>query len=168
MKKYILTSILLVIVLIGVMFYVNIDKKEYQSLNTYKYDKKCSYVNVETVDEDTIESTNFVYITLDNLNLKKVVYQTLLNKSDYINNFDMLKDILKMYDGIQGISYKVYETKDNYVTEIIYDYTNLDLNKVKSSLGNLIEDTSILAKAKKLPITYEDFYKSELTQYECK
>ena len=168
MKKYILWCTLAVVLFIGVLFYINIDKKEYQKLNTFKYDKKCSRINVETVDEDVIESTSYVYITLDGLNLKEVVYQTLLNKSDYINNYDMLKDILKMYDGISGIKSDVYETKDNYVTEVIYDYTNLDLDKVKSSLGNLIEETSILAKTKKLPITYEDFYKSELTEYECK
>ena len=168
MKKYILTSVVLVVILIGVMFYMNIDKKHYEKLNTFNYDKKCSRINREQVDEDVVESTSFVFIKLDQLNVKEVVYQTLLNKGDYINNFDMLDDILKMYDGINGISYKVYETKDNYVTEVKYDYTLLDLDKVRTSLGNLLEDTSIFKATKKLPITYEAFFKAELSEYECK
>lgn len=168
MKKLFISSFLIVLVVICILFITGNKKPKYKELKKYKSDILCTYNFQDSVDDEVSSSHSNAYITLDKLNVSRIIYQSILEKSSIYSNVDMQKELLTMYDNIDGISYDVYETKNNYVIEITYDYTKLDLNTIKTKLNGILDDASILMTEDKLPITFETLKKHDLKDYECK
>ncbi len=136
----------------------------------YEADEVCKKDLVENIDGEDIVSSSIVYLNYDESNLvKKAIYQSISSIQD-INNYtyetySYIKDI---YSNIDGVEVDYYDTSQNLVLEIAYDYESIDLNLFKENLESILDQNSLLAKVKKLPVEVSEFKKIELAGYDCK
>ena len=127
-----------------------------QEIKVYEADEVCKKDLVENIDGEDIVSSSIVYLNYDESNLvKKAIYQSI----------SYIKDI---YSNIDGVEVDYYDTSQNLVLEIAYDYESIDLNLFKENLESILDQNSLLAKVKKLPVEVSEFKKIELAGYDCK
>ncbi len=126
-----------------------------QEIKVYEADEVCKKDLVENIDGEDIVSSSIVYLNYDESNLvKKAIYQSISSIQD-INNYtyetySYIKDI---YSNIDGVEVDYYDTSQNLVLE---------------NLESILDQNSLLAKVKKLPVEVSEFKKIELAGYDCK
>ena len=146
------------------------EELDIQEIKVYEADEVCKKDLVENIDGEDIVSSSIVYLNYDESNLvKKAIYQSISSIQD-INNYtyetySYIKDI---YSNIDGVEVDYYDTSQNLVLEIAYDYESIDLNLFKENLESILDQNSLLAKVKKLPVEVSEFKKIELAGYDCK
>lgn len=146
------------------------EKLDRQEIKVYDADEVCKKDLVENIDGEDIVSSSIVYLNYDESNLvTKAIYQSISSIQD-INNYtyetySYIKDI---YSNIDGVEVDYYDTSQNLVLEIAYNYESIDLNLFKENLESILDQNSLLAKVKKLPVEVSEFKKIELAGYDCK
>lgn len=144
--------------------------EENKSIPEYDHDIKCVSHIEEENDGDLETYTSNIFITLDdNKNVTSAIYQsisesTLLDKS----TLELTNQFLNIYKDIKGIEASSDIIDNKLIITIKYDYSNIDLVSTKKKLGSILDDNHIFKKVNKLPFSYEDYKKYELTNYECK
>ena len=77
-----------------------------------------------------------------------------------------VKEFYKLYDGLNGITTDVYLSSNYLISTIEYDFTKLELDKVKKELGAILDEESFLNEGK-LPINYKTYIDEYLSEYKC-
>lgn len=146
---------------------VSCAKKENKKIKEYDAMMKCRKEFKEVIDDDNITSISNIYLNYDEDGMvKNAIYQSI---SDYSSTKDinMYEEIIKIYNSLSGIKANINIVNDSVVLEIEYDYQEMDLDEIKDKIGNMLDDDSLLMKAKELPISLDEFKKIELNNYEC-
>ena len=145
-------------------------EEEKKAIPLYDSDIVCSAVIEEENDGDVENFVSNVYIWLDKKkNVTETIYQnisesTLLDKA----TLELTNQFLDIYKNIKGIEASSDVIDNKLIITIKYNYNEMDLNATKKELGTIIDDSSIFKKVKKLPFSYDDLKKYELSGYECK
>lgn len=138
-------------------------------INTYDTKMICKQIFSEEVDEEVIESQSIIYVDYNDKNyVTKAIYQSISDNSNYDGYVqESLNYLINIYNEMEGISARKYTVDNKFIFEIIYDYDKIDLEDFRSKLGNLIDTTSVLGKATKLPVNLSEYQEYELEGYKC-
>ncbi len=163
--RYFLLSLLIVFILTG----CSKGEDNEKVINKYDANLVCKKHMEEIHDGEINSSESVIYIYYDESKfVNKAIYQSITNLDD-ASSYDIqaYDDIKEMYDSIDGCEAHYYKTKNELVLEIKYNYEKLDLNSFKEKLGNILDDTSLFAKVKAIPVKLEVFKNIEVNDYEC-
>lgn len=164
-KKVIIGVILLIIIVIIILIKSNNHKKEVglDEIPTYKADLICSFSGSDTYEDMVEEYSIKAYLSLKDNYVTKAILVSVSNGGALYQNQDYLRD----YNAVEGISASSNIKGNSLVTEVIYDYENIDLGEVKDKLGYLLIDDSIFNKTESLPVTLEEYKEYQLKDYIC-
>lgn len=142
---------------------------EKKKVNEYEASEVCRLVTRDEIDGDIYISESVVYLDYDvDLFVKSAIYQSISNLSDVSSyTYEAYEYIKELYSDVDGVEVTYYETKDNLVLEIKYNYDIISLESIRDHLGGLLDQNSILANADSLPIKVDAFKDIELNEYDC-
>lgn len=167
--------IYIIIIIINIICLCNISNNRNNNDNSSEeppsYDAKmvCIKNTDSLVDEESVSSTSKIYINYDDNNVLDSTYQIItVSDSFYKSRIEMIQGYLNLYNGINGITYNVYQYNNSIVTTIKYDYTKIDLNILRTKLGSILDEDSIFNNIDYLPFSLDTYKKYELYDYSCK
>lgn len=164
-KKSLIVIIILILIIVLVLSMP--EKKAYEKaleIPEYQSDILCSMNGVDKLEDTEYSYTLNVYLTLKDEFVTKAIYQSISTNTDYTLNLEYMN----LYNTIDGINGDIQEYGDKMVLTITYNYEVIKLSEIKNKVGNLLSDDSLFKKAKKLPVSYEDFKEYELSGFSCK
>ena len=160
---------LIIILLILVLIPGCKSKEDEAKLNSYDTKMTCKYTYEDELDGDINESDSIIYVDYDEEdNVIAAIYQSISsldNYNDYL--LGSLDAIIHLYNSMSGIKASKYIVGESLVFEIMYEYEKIDLNEFRENLGDLIDEESMFATVKSLPIKLSEFESLELKDYEC-
>lgn len=164
MKKKIAIVAFLLLIIGGIVFLKQNQKQEnVEEIPTYPSDVYCKKSFMEEIEGESFSSELRIYITLSDDVVKKVIYQT-ISSDDLTFAGDQYREL---YNTLKGVSATSSLIGGKSVTTITYEYTQMDAKEIKETLGNLLEEESLLARIKEYPITYEEYQSYELEGFDC-
>lgn len=169
MKKKILVLIVFILIIILLINIFNNKKNEGNKIPTFNSDIVCTKDINEIDDEgDEIKSKSIIYIDQNDEYIGKLTYVSIV-ESDFPTSYKSLVDsVMDMYNNIDGINaYSVIEDK-KIASVVEYTFRNLDLNKLKREMGDILESNSVFMNIDELPIKYDYYKDNYLKGYECK
>ncbi len=165
MKKKVL---LILVILIGgvflfLLFKQNKKEEQTETIPTYSSDVYCKKSFTGEVEGETFTSELRIYITLNEEVVEKAIYQT-ISQNDATFYGEQYREL---YNSLKGVSAVNTIIGGKSVTTITYDYTKMNAKEIKDTLGDLLEETSLLARTKKYPPLYEEYQVLELEGFDC-
>lgn len=144
-------------------------EEETKTINTFDSNLVCTKVYDETIEDDELSSTSNIFIYYDEDEyVTKAIYQSISDASYYNNNLLLsVMSIIDMYNELDGVSAQYYIVDDKIVMEFSYDYETIDIDTLKSSIGELLSEDNIFNKVKKIPVKLDKFKSIELIDYDC-
>lgn len=162
MNRRILIILLFIFISIGIITYIcthNTDKNVDDTP-----DIVCTKTYIENLDEESVSSTNTVYIYETNGYIDSVIHKSTTMD---LTSYSFLKELTSLYNEIDGINAHVEIIDSELIMEISYNHKIINLSEFKNKLSSLLNNNSIYMQIDRFPISVDEYKNSELKDYEC-
>ncbi len=168
MKKSFLITIIISII-ITIVIGLLITSKPGEKKTTFNYDYVCTYE--ASMEDDEGETTSNIskkmYLKVDNDSyVSEALYESIYDSNVFDKSLENLtKQVLSLYDDIDGVETSILKKKKNTIVSIKYDYNKINFKTLKDDLKGVLDKDSLQANlTSKIKV---DEYIEKSDYYKC-
>ena len=168
MKKSLLITII-ISVIITIVIGLFITSKPGEKKTTYNYDYVCTYE--ASMEDDEGETTSNIskkmYLKVDSeFFVSEALYESIYDSSVFDKSLENLtKQVLSLYDDIDGVETSILKKKKNTIVSVKYDYNKINYKTLKNDLKEVLDKDSLQANlTSKIKV---DEYIDKSDYYKC-